>query len=272
LRRLTLTEFKTHPAVPLSVVERGALQRLHPVIRIEPALGSEGRYDLTPDQRIGILSLPGLVIEIRPKVPISSVLFLVSYACDAASWFDEQPEFAKELDLVEVLTIMLARMVQRATRRGLLHGYQSHDNALQAPRGRILFDKQIHRRAGISLPIEVRHDVFTSDILENRLLLAALAATGRIPLRSDETRRAVFRAQRLFGEVERLHFPPFAVPEVIFTRLNRHYQSAISLASLVLRSASLDIGTKGARGEAFLIHERRVRTIRAECVASGTRC
>jgi len=253
VRRLTLTEFKTQPAVALSVNERDSVRRLHAGIRIEPTLGSEGRYDLTPDQRVGLVCLPSLVIEVRPKVPMSSVLFLLSYSCGAVSWFEQQPELSTDLDLVEMLAVMLARMVQQVTRRGLLNGYQCEDESLQAPRGRILFDEHIRRRLGISPPIEVRHDVFTSDIVENRLLLAALGAMGRIPYRSDGTRREIRRAERLFGAVRRVHFAPTAVPEVVFTRLNRHYQPTVSLASLLLRSASLDLGAGGARGSAFLI-------------------
>jgi 5-methylcytosine-specific restriction enzyme subunit McrC len=253
VRRLTLTEFKTHPAIALSVAERDAIRRLYPGILLEPTLGSEGRYDLTPDQHIGVVCLPGVTVEVRPKVPMSSVLFLLSYACDAVSWFHQHPEFTKDLDLVEVLAIMLARIVQHATRHGLLNGYQGVDESLAAPRGRILFDEQIRRRQGISPPIEARHDVFTSDILENRLLFAALAAIGRIPLRSDRAKREIFRARRLFGAVERVHFAPAAVPDVIFTRLNGHYQPAIALASLILRSMSLDLGAGGPRGSAFLI-------------------
>lgn len=253
MRRLTLVEFRTQWGIALSADERDAIRRLHPGIRVEPTLGSDGRYDLTPDQRIGLICLPRLVIEIRPKVPMSSVLFLLSYACDAASWFEQQPEFADDLDLVEMVAIMLARLVQQATRRGLLNGYQCEDEALQAPRGRVLFDEQIRRRLGTSPPIEVRHDVFTSDILENRLLLAALRAMSRLRLQSAAAKGELVRAQRLFGSVTRLHFEPASVPAVLFTRLNAHYQPAISLASLVLRSASLDLGVGGARGLAFLI-------------------
>jgi len=265
VRRLTLTEFRTEPAVPLSVVERDAIRRLHPGIRIEPSLGFEGRYDLTADQRIGLVCLPNLVVEVRPKVPMSSVLFLVSYACDAASWLDHQPEFSRDLDLVEMIAIMLAKLVQQATRRGLLNGYQCEDEPLQAPRGRILFDEQIRRRLGHSPPIEVRHDIFTADILENRLLLAGLAAMSRIPLRSEMARRELARARRLFGSVKRLQFLPWDVPDVVFTRLNRHYQPSVSLATFVLRSASLELGAGGTQGSAFLmdmnaVFERFLRT------------
>jgi 5-methylcytosine-specific restriction enzyme B len=259
--------------VPLSAQERDALRRLHPGIRIEPTIGFEGRYDLTPDQRIGLICLPSTVIEVRPKVPMSSVLYLVSYACDAASWFDRQPEFSRDLDLVEMIAIMLAKMVQQATRRGLLNGYQCEEEPLQAPRGRILFDEQIRRRLGHSPPVEVRHDVYTADILENRLLLAALAAMSRLSMRSQFARRELVRAQGLFGSVERLQFSPGAVPDVVFTRLNHDYQASISLATFVLRSASLELGTGGTRGSAFLIDmnvvfERFVRSALREALGA----
>lgn len=253
LRRLTLTEYRTEPAVALSAIERDAIRRLHPGIHLEPTIGLEGRYDLTSDQRIGVVSLPGLVLEIRPKVPLSSVLFLVSYTCDAAVWLDEQPELSRDLDLVEMIAIMLSKLVQHATRRGLLNGYQCEDEPLQTPRGRILFDEHLRRRLGHSPPIEVRHDTFTADILENRILLAALVAMKRMPVRSDVAPRELARAQRLFGAVAQVHFPASGVPEVIFTRLNRHYQAALTLARLVLSSASLQLGSGEVRGSAFVI-------------------
>jgi 5-methylcytosine-specific restriction enzyme subunit McrC len=253
MRRLTLNEFRTERGVLLSIEEREALRQTHPGIRIEPTPFSNDHYDLTPDQRIGLVCLPNLVIEIRPKVPMSSVLFLVSYACDAMEWFHQQPEFGREENLTEVMAIMLARMVAQATKRGLLNGYQSEDETLRAPRGRVLFDEQLRRRSGISPPIEVRYDNFTADVMENRLLLAALSALGRLPLQSESAKRELFRAQRLFGAVKRVHFSRSTVPEVLFTRLNRHYRAAVSLATLILRSASLDLGRGGPHGSALLL-------------------
>src|SRR6185436_16843910 len=111
-------------------------------------------------------------------------------------------------------------------------------------------DEHNRRRFGNSPPIEVRHDVFSPDILENRLLLAALRGMNSIGRRSDRAKRELFRAQGLLGGVSAQHFRPSAIPEVLFTRLNRHYLPAISLAVLVLRSASLDIGHGGPHGSA----------------------
>jgi 5-methylcytosine-specific restriction enzyme subunit McrC len=46
-------------------------------------------------------------------------------------------------------------------------------------RGSIRFDERVRKRFGIPLPVEVRFDEFTEDILENRLLKAALRLLRR---------------------------------------------------------------------------------------------
>jgi 5-methylcytosine-specific restriction enzyme subunit McrC len=253
LRRLTLREYRTERGVELTVLQREAIRQLHPGISIQPTAYSTDRYDLTPDHRIGLVETADLVLEIVPKIPMASVLFLLAYACDAADWFDEQPEYGEDSKLTALIAVMLARLVERATRRGLLNGYQVEEEALQSPRGQILFGEQIRRHLGDAPPVEVRHDVYTPDILENRVLTAALATLARMPLGSQVAGRELARAQGLFGGVRRLRFSPSRIPEVQFTRLNRHYQSAVELATLVLRSASLDLGSGGARGSALLI-------------------
>jgi 5-methylcytosine-specific restriction enzyme subunit McrC len=257
-RRLTLTEFKTQIAVPLSVTERDALRKLHKGLLIQPAIQQTDRYDITPDQHIGLIALPSLTVEIRPKIPMNSVLFMVSYACDVMRWDSSEVDYDDHLEFVELLAIIFARAVERATHRGLLHGYRTAEELAQAPRGRILFDQIVRGSRGRVPPVPIRHDDFTHDILENRLLLAALAALQRAPLRSQATRREIRRAQRAFGSVESKYFPAWNVPDVAITRLNRHYQPALALARIILESTSVDLGSGGARGSSFLIDMNRV--------------
>jgi 5-methylcytosine-specific restriction enzyme subunit McrC len=253
MRRLTLNEFRTERSVQLSSTERDALRRLNPGLTIEPSPGVDGLYDITPDQRIGLLVLPDLSLEIRPKIEMSSVLFLLSYAVILIDWSPDEAEFGTDVDIVDLVAVLLARSVEHATRRGLLFGYLTEDESLAAPRGRIRFDDQIRRRQAIAPPVEVRHDVFTSDIIENRLLLSALVALSRVGERSDLARHELARAERAFGGVRHVRFARGRVPEIALTLLNRHYESALALAALVLRSTSVDIGSGGANASAFLV-------------------
>ena len=258
-RQVRLTEFAQESAVALSPEERDGIRRLHPGLRMEPSSGREGHYDLTPDEHVGLISLPSVVVQIQPKIPMSSVFFLISYACDSIAWLEGRPELARSADLTDVLALLLARSVQHATRRGLFNGYVTHEEALPAPRGRLLFSEQIRKRMRVSSPVEVRHDVFTADVLENRLLLAAVAAMLRLPLNSAAARHELRRAERLFGDVSRLHFQAAAVPDVVITRLNRHYAAPLALSGLILRSMAVDLATSQAvHGAAFLVNMNAV--------------
>ena len=253
MRQLTLTEYTTTAGVLLGSEEVSMLRRAHPTLRVEPSDGMPGRVDLTPDQHIGVVQLPSVAIEIQPKMPMSSVVFLVSYAADRVNWSRIATAWKDDATLMDLVAAVLCRSIERATRRGLLAGYRSHEESLSAPRGRIRFSEHLSRRLGQAPPIEIEHDLFTTDIVENRILLSALACLRRLPLRSATTRREIGRAARLFGGVELCHYPRHSVPEPVITQLNRHYDPALCIAQLVLRSASVDSGGGIRRADAFLV-------------------
>ncbi|MEQ8850164.1 MAG: hypothetical protein RIB32_00100 [Phycisphaerales bacterium] len=253
MRRLTLTEYVTASGVALDAVELAMLRSVHPTLRIEPAIGLPGRFDLTPDQHIGLVQLPSVAIEIQPKTPMSSVVFLVSYAADRVNWSRVQTAWQDDATLVDLIATVLCRSIERATRKGLLAGYRSHEESLSAPRGRIRFPEHISKRLGQSPPIEIEHDLFTTDIIENRILLSALSRLRRLPLRSMTTTHEIGRAARLFGGVELFHYPKYSIPEPVITQLNRHYEPALRIAQLVLRSSSADVGSGARRADAFLV-------------------
>jgi hypothetical protein len=95
----------------LTAAERDAIRRLHDGICMEPTRGAEGRYDLTADQTIGLVCVPGLVIEIRAKVPMSSVLSWCPMPAMPPRGSPRQPELARDNELTERLAMMLARLV-----------------------------------------------------------------------------------------------------------------------------------------------------------------
>ncbi|MCY4424699.1 MAG: hypothetical protein OXC06_16685, partial [Acidimicrobiaceae bacterium] len=101
---------------------------------------------------------------------------------------DEPFDFARDEALPDVLAIALASEAQRAFACGLLHGYRMEEDALQTIRGRIRLEDQMRRRPGFMLPVEVRYDEFTDDILENRLVKAAASRLSRMRLRSTRAR------------------------------------------------------------------------------------
>ena len=253
MRQLTLKEYSTELCVPLSSDECDALRRLNAQIEISPSIGSPGCYDLTPSSWIGAIELPTLAIQIRPKIQISRVLFLLSYAMDPKHWQDTAFDLADADSLVEAVIPGFALHLKRALGPGILQGYRLEEDALATVRGRIRFHDQIARRFGILPPVEVRYDEFTEDIEENRLLKAALRALERIRIRSSEMWYQLHHFQAALDRVSLVEYQSRNLPTINYTRLNHRYRPALELSKLILRSLSYDLEYGRAAGAAFLV-------------------
>lgn len=249
---ISLREYETSSPVTLTVDQRDALRRMVPDLRIDVAPGESSAYLLTPGSRIGAVALDDLAVEIAPKLPIQRVLFLVSYSLELAKWGDRPFEMTTPDSLVEAIVPIFAHHLERALRRGVLQGYRTDEDALMGVRGRIRFDDQVRRRFGILLPVEVRFDDFTEDVLENRLLKVAIATLGKLRLRSESSRQSLRRFSHVLDLVSLQTYDPQNVPRVVYTRLNDHYRGAIEWARLILRFAAAEVRHGKARGTTVL--------------------
>ncbi len=258
MRRIDLREYGTSAPLRLSVGERDALRATVPSLTIEPAPGVTGTYCLTPGSTIGALELGDLSVAIYPKLDVSRVLFLASYAPGAFTLREERFDFEGANTLVEALALALASAARRAFARGLLHGYRTEEEALHTVRGRILVAEQIRRRFGVPVPIEVRYDEFTDDILANRLVRAAAVLLGRMRIRSPRARAGLRWIGATLGNVAPVRFAPSDVPEVAFDRLNEHYREVVALSRLILRHWAFEADRGGIRAAGFLMNMNTV--------------
>lgn len=255
---LTLSEYQKSPPIPLTTHQRDALGTLVPSLTVTPTRGREGCYELTPGSTIGAVSLPGLAIEIRPKIPIDRVLFLLSYALDPRAWRTMSFDFEERSGILEAVIEAFLRQVRQAFRRGVLQGYRSEEEALQGVRGRIRIDDHLRRRFGLAPPVEVRYDEFTEDIETNRLILAATDRLERMRLRSDASRASLRWIRNALERVSLQEYHPTRLPEIAWTRLNEHYRWAVELARLILRGTMFDLRHGGVRASALLIDMNEV--------------
>ncbi|MDE0177736.1 MAG: restriction endonuclease [Gammaproteobacteria bacterium] len=249
MRELDLREYERSDAVAVPVAERDALRDF---LSIEPAPGTESTYHLTPGSTVGALEVGNLSVSIQPKLPVSRVLYLASYAIGEIEFREERFDYVDEPTLVEALVPLFAAGARRAFSRGLLHGYRTEEDSLLTVRGRIRIDHQIRRRFGIPVPLEVRYDDFTVDVLPNRLIKAA--AWRLLNLRIH-TRSRVKLAGVLANleDVDWVEFPPGVLPEVRFDRLNEHYREAVELSRLILRHTSIETQRGNVRASGFLV-------------------
>jgi 5-methylcytosine-specific restriction enzyme subunit McrC len=250
---MILREYQTTREVQLTPDQRERLRAAVRGLEISPSAGLEGAYDLTPGSTIGVVELDDLSVVIQPKLAIDRLLFLISYAFDPKHWRDTPFALDERDSLVEALIPGFVFQVRRALRRGVLQGYCQREEALAGVKGRIRFDQQLRDRFGIAPPIEVTYDDFTEDILLNQLLKAAAIRILKLRLRHRGNRNDLRNLLRGLAAVSEVEFTR-NLPEVIYTRLNKHYRPAVELACLILRSTSFDLGHGRVRARSFLIN------------------
>ena len=256
---IDLTEHETSQHA-LSAAERDALlsEAKSLDLSVTSVIGSDGVYSLRPGSTVGAVEIGGLSVLIEPKIGIPRLLSLACYAMSRFRPRREMFDFEREHALPDVLALALSAAARRAFSRGLLHGYRTEEEALYTVRGRIRFAEQMRRRFGVPLPVEVRYDEFTDDILENRLVRAATARLGGMPLRSRDARRGLGWTAGMLDNVSPEEFPPNAVPEVEFGRLNEHYREVVALSRLVLRHSEFESGRGEVRASGFLMDINKV--------------
>ncbi|MFA1550736.1 McrC family protein [Actinomadura chokoriensis] len=205
----------------------------------------------TPDR-------PAIELRIEPKLSINRLFFLLGYAAKPRGWRQEEVDAGEHKELLPALAHAFARAADRALRRGVLLGYRETEEALPVVRGRIRISEQVRRRYGMPLPVEVRYDDYTSDIAENRLLLAATRKLLRLPGVGTPTRRLLRHSLiRLDGVAPLVAGLP--LPEWTPGRLNTRYHTALGLADLVLRDASYELdGGSEVRVDGLMLEMWRV--------------
>ena len=255
MRQIDLQEYQDSAPHALSVAERDALSYKELSLGIAPAPGEDGKYILRPASIVGAIEVGNLSVLIQPKIPIPQLLSLACYAMGAyKTQNDRLFDFQKDKALPDILALALAAAARRAFSRGLLHGYQRREEALHTVRGRIRFAEQIRRRFGVPLPVEVRYEEFTDDILENRLVKAAVMRLGAMRLRSPDARRGLGWIAGMLSDVSPVEFAPKDVPSVSFDRLNEHYRDVVVLARLVLMHSAFEAGRGQVRASGFLMN------------------
>ena len=255
MRQINLKEYKPSGPHTLTPDQRDALREIPSLTVVRADIdGLEAAYHLISGSTVGAVELGDLSVLIQPKIGIRQLLSMACYSMGAYKSQDRRLfDFKEDETLPDTLALALSSAARRAFSRGLLHDYLTREEALYTVRGRIRFDDQIRRRFGIPMPIEVRYEEFTDDILANRLVKAAAARLGGMRLRSQPARRGLGWIAGMLDNVSLVEVPRGNVPEVRFDRLNEHYRGVVELSRLILRHSAFEAGRGEVRATGFLM-------------------
>jgi len=250
---LHLNEGGAAVVLPLDDATGDSLQRSGVVTAVR--LGG-GIWEVAPTTKVGVATVAGTTIWVRPKVDIARILFLLGYA-KKPGWLDETAKLAEVDDIVSALALAFCDQAERAVEQGLLQGYTEVDDSLTVLRGRVREQEQLRRRFGIAVPLLVRYDDHTADIAENQLLRGATEVLLRLPGVPAPVRVRLRRLRSAMADVTP-PVPGARLPTWVPNRLNSRYHVALWLAEVLLRRNAVDQspGSVGVGG--FLVDMAKV--------------
>ena len=218
-------------------------------------LGGAG-WEVAATTKVGVATIAGLTVRILPKIEIGRILFLLGYA-RTPGWRDETVTLAEVPQLIPALASAFVAQAEKALEQGLLQGYTEIDDSLTVLRGRLREQDQLRQRFGLAVPLLVRFDDHTTDIAENRLLLAATESLLRLTDLGPRIRMRLRRLRGLLADVTRI-VPGAPLPTWSPSRLNARYHVSLWLAEMILRGNAVDQPAGEVRVNGFLVDMSKV--------------
>ena len=220
----------------------------------------DGSAEVSARSFVGVVRFSDFDVHVVPKLVGGNlgVLRMLDYASGLNAL--RQHPAVRELalsgaSLFDLVCRILAGESDRMLRQGLNRDYVTHEEDLTVVRGRLRYRDQLLRRFGRVDVLECRFDELETDILENRILAAALQVAARL-CRHPETRAQARRLAASFTEF--CEIAEFDVDDaensIVYHRLNGHYRTAHFWAFQVLRRSALNdlYETTGGRSFGFM--------------------
>ena len=230
-------------------------------------------WKVRPTHMVGTFEVNSQKFVIKPKIEMTNVLALLDVDLKKLHWGDDQFDYDSTEGLLVSIVQLFSRALEIALSRGLRHDYVAREERISSIRGRIDFSA-IARRPGPLIPIPCKFDEYTSDIRLNQLLHSATVAGLRVPGVPRKVIESLRHNIANFETVGTLSGSLDWIDEWTPTRLEQHYESAVRLAGLILKSDSVnqDSGRNSAR--TFLVNmnqlvEKFIETRIKNCLPNG---
>lgn len=231
---------------------RDQAEAIHRTGLVDVSPAPADRWRVTASSYVGTLVVDGIELLIRPKINPENLFLLLAPGLPPNAWRKEAFDYGVTSDLLPSVIAFFARTVETTLRRGLLRSYRTRDEYLIALRGRLDVVGQF-KRAGLLTPVACAYEDFTEDVIENRVLRAAIRLALRVSRVDSSERQRLMRQLVALEGVTDVAVRGETVDAIQMTRLNQHYAPALSLARLVLANLTLTDALGSTSASSFMV-------------------
>ena len=197
---------------------------------------SSGKVRLSAAAHVGVLTTPsGLQIQVSPKETITNLLWALQFAFDVdAQTIDAATGLAPARTFVDALGALYANAVEDILDQGLHRDYVRREEVSDQVRGRIDITRQLQRSTPVPTDFEIEYDAHTTDTVLNQGILTATRKLVSLVNDPDISNQLDYQRNRLRKHVSKSLVTSVELAQVDLTRLNQYYETALSLARIVL--------------------------------------
>jgi len=251
MSRITLTEHRP-VLLELSQADQQQLDRL--------------RFDLRPDfhgggvwvnagSTAGVLLLPsGTVLEIRPKVPLRNLLWMLSSVHHLnVRYLDETVPLERFEDLLECIARFFTELVEQQLDMGLYRNYVEFEGNTASVRGRIVIAEDLRQNLILRQRTWCRYAEFTWDLPENQVIRQVIQQLAGWGFGGGLTSRLIALDMQL-AEITPSYFTSQDIDRFVYNRQSRTYESIHRICRLFLDDESLGEQAGSVHFNGFLVN------------------
>ncbi len=226
-------------------------------------------------QWVGIIQVPGLLVEILPKVDNNStasdkkksdewcesrnnLLYMLAVAGDVPIRSRDIARLTtRRAPLNETLSALFAATLMSELLRGCERSYVTHEENLRSFKGRLLVGKQLLKNAAHRERFYSRYDRFSENTPMNRIFKAAcrvLLEVTTTPATQDALRHCLL----VFDEVSDEIVGPSHFDRISFNRQNERFEDLFHFCRLILGERAPTVSSGEARSFSLLFDMNKV--------------
>lgn len=201
-----------------------------------------GYQQLTPQQWVGYIEIPGLQLEILPKLDQTNTVTqrkirdnLLHMLVKAGNVPYRESDFAslstERSTILECYITVFKDKLAGALKRGIIHQYVSQESNEKFLRGKLLVSEQIRKNSFHKERFFVRYDEFSSNNVINRILKATLSKLVMLS-KSPENIKGLRNMQHHFEMIETSPFRITDFQQISLSRLHKDYEKLLRMAKV----------------------------------------
>jgi 5-methylcytosine-specific restriction enzyme subunit McrC len=246
--------------------DEGEQQEQRTAINVRHESGQ--KWQVRVANAVGVITLNGLQIVVRPKIPMPHLLYLLGLSGQFPKIDEYRASVALGEDLWPVVASWFVSAAEAVLRRDLVRDYEEINEELRVIRGTVDLRSLTTAVYRGTLEFSCDFDEFTVDTALNRLLRGAARVVASSQTLDLSLRRRGQAVSNRMTEVADVRSTDFSA---VVDRQSGHYVDAVALARHVLLGEGRVIEHGEAPGRTFLVPtplmvEEAVRRILAEAL------